>query len=189
MHVYAFAIASDRRILARYTSAVHGTAIPSDAVVVDEATWRASLEMSAPRFNADGTLSEIVAPVNPAVVRDAALADIDQASGTVRARYITAAPGQELTYQRKSVEAAAWLAATDPDPADYPMLAEEASACAMSLAEVVAEAMEAEEAWLDVGKRIEGQRMAGKRAVRAAGTDLTAIIAARDAALAAITTL
>ncbi|WP_296699755.1 hypothetical protein [Thiocapsa sp. UBA6158] len=174
--------------MARYLSAVHGADIPADAVIVDEATWLASQEMDAPRFNADGSLSEIVAPINLEVARDTALAAIDQAAGAVRARYITVAPGQDLTYQRKSAEVAAWLAAADPAPADYPILHAEASACAMPMADVVADALAAEEAWTLVGAAIEGRRMAGKRAVRAA-TDLPAITAARDAAIDAINTL
>lgn len=188
MDIYAFSLAADRRITARWVSAVHGDGIPSDAVIVDEATWRASMAMSAPRFNADGSLSEIIPPVNLEVVRDTALAAIDQAAGAVRARYITVAPGQDLTYQRKSAEVAAWLAAADPAPADYPILHAEATACSMPMADVVADALAAEEAWTLVGAAIEGQRMAGKRAVRAA-TDLPAITAARDAAIDAINSL
>lgn len=185
--IYALALDADRRVIGRFISTVHDT-IPADAVHVDVDTWQRSMSMDRPRLNPDRSLSEVPRTPNLEAERAAALMDIDMAAGAARARYITVTAGQELTYQRKSTEVAAWLSASTPNPLDYPMLAAEAEACALSLADVVAEAMAAEETWVAVGAAIEGQRMAGKRAVRAASA-LPAITAARNAAIDAINTL
>lgn len=99
------------------------------------------------------------------------LADrIDAAAEAERLRYITGGAGQAMTYQRKADEARACLTATDPMPADYPMLAAEIGITAEDLTGVAQIVNAAYEAWLAVGSQIEAERLGTKAAIDAATT-------------------
>jgi hypothetical protein len=104
---------------------------------------------------------------------------IDVEAGTVRTRFITDVPGQQLTYQRKEMEARAWIEAESPDPEDFPFLTAEAGATGTQAGVVAAQVLAAAASWGRIGSAIEGARIAAKRAVREATT-----LAAKEAAAA-----
>lgn len=60
-----------------------------------------------------------------AAARVVAVARINAVSAMVRRRYVTDIPGQEALYLMKEAEARAWISATSPDIADYPLIAAE----------------------------------------------------------------
>lgn len=107
-------------------------------------------------------------------VRDEALRAIDAAAEAARAAYLTPGSGQALEYQQVAAEASQYLmhvaAEVEPDPADYPMLAYEAAARDVPLAQVVTEVMDAVEASTLAGRVIRVKRLAAKAAARAAET-------------------
>ncbi|MBB6191505.1 hypothetical protein FHS51_001732 [Sphingobium wenxiniae] len=109
----------------------------------------------------------------------ALLAQVDSEAGAFRLHFITETPGQAQTYDAKATEAAAWTAAADPQPQDFPFLSAEAAACAMTIGEVAAIITATTAQWTALAARIEGARMAAKRAIQAAST-----FAAMDAAAA-----
>lgn len=115
-------------------------------------------------------------PVVPTLeqVRAEALRAIDAAAEAARAAYLTPGSGQALEYQQVAAEASQYLmhvaAEVEPDPADYPMLAYEAAARDVPLAQVVTEVMDAVQVSTLAGRVIRVRRLAAKAAVRAAET-------------------
>lgn len=104
----------------------------------------------------------------------AAHAAIDAQAEAVRARFITNEPGQVGTYLQKEAEARAWLA---DNSATVPVLAGEAAALDMPLADLVAQVLAAATAWAVINGKIEGARRAAKMAASGA-TDAAGIRAA-----------
>lgn len=96
---------------------------------------------------------------------------LDAAAETERLKYITPGAGQAMTYQQKATEAAACLADTDPDPADYPLLAAEIGITGATLAEVAQAVHDAHQTWRVIGAQIEAARLGGKAAIDAADTE------------------
>src|SRR5690606_7611681 len=84
--------------------------------------------------------------------------------------YITGGSGQAMAYLQKAMEATAYLAATDPDPADYPLLAAEVGITGETLADVAAVVDAHYQAWRVIGAAIEQARLGAKAAVDAAET-------------------
>lgn len=121
--------------------------------------------------------------------RRQALAMIDTVAGEARQRYITDVPGQQAVYMTKQLEAEAYLAALAGNAATAepgPHLAAEAQALGTTAQAVAENVISLASAWLQVlSPAIEGHRLAGKAAVNAA-VDVDGIVAARDAALAAL---
>lgn len=117
---------------------------------------------------------DVVAFLNPVAsietVKVAAAQRIDADAEAARLRYITGGSGQAMTYQQKAAEAAAALAATDPDPADYPLIVAEIGITAPTLLEVATVIDGAYQQWRVVGAAIEALRLGGKAAVAAAMT-------------------
>ena len=117
--------------------------------------------------------------------------EIDNQAGVTRSKYITVAPGQEATYISKEQQARAYKAAGYPaSTADYPYIAAEVAANEGDLTateaadQIIAKADE----WAVLGAIIEQTRLAGKRDVDSRIKDTT-VIAARDAAIAALQAL
>jgi hypothetical protein len=109
---------------------------------------------------------------------------IDQAAGRARAKYITAAPGQEATYQAKAAEADAFVAAGRPaDTTPYPILTAEAQARGVSVSDVADLVRTTRDQWIQLAAVIEALRVGGKLAVEAA-VNHAGVDAARDAAIA-----
>lgn len=114
----------------------------------------------------------------------AALRDIDSKAGSVRARYITIAPGQEATYILKAAAAETFTSAGYLGA--VPTLVQaEATVTGRTPAQAAAAILSERDAWVGKAAQIEQARRAGKIAVGAAAT-LDALEGARIAALAAL---
>lgn len=124
-----------------------------------------------------------------ASLRWRARADIDQAAGDARTRYITEVAGQQATYMKKEQQALDYVAAhaLDAQATVPPYIAAEATAMGTTALAAAQQVLALAAQWNEVlGPAIEGARLAGKRAVdEAAGTE-EAIEAARVAARAAL---
>lgn len=91
--------------------------------------------------------------------------EIDGKAEEIRRRYITASPGQSMTYEAKYQEAKRY-----PEGGSFPFLEREAEALGMSV-EAVAESVKvARHRWEYMGSLIEARRLQGKQQVRAATT-------------------
>lgn len=128
-------------------------------------------------------------------LRATAIDAVDSAAGAARGRYITLAPGQEMTYLIKAQQAAAYRAAGYPAASivDYPFIQAKAKSSKASPTaagyQAAADAIyNKQAAWMASGAAIEQAREAGKAAVNAAIT-AAAITAARDSAVAALKAL
>ncbi|MBW9072405.1 hypothetical protein [Agrobacterium deltaense] len=127
----------------------------------------------AEEFVADDN-AELLAFLSPLptlnTIKTSTARGIDADAEAARLRYITGGSGQAMTYQQKAAEAAAALAATDPDPANYPLIVAEIGITAPTLLEVAAVIDGAYQQWRVVGAAIEALRLGGKAAVAAATT-------------------
>lgn len=112
-------------------------------------------------------------------------ARLDTAAENERLKYITGGSGQTMTYLQKATEAAACLAETDPDPADYPLLAAEIGVTGATLAEVAQTVYDAHQMWRVIGAQIEAARLGGKAAIEGSSSVEDAQTAL-DAALTAL---
>lgn len=189
---FAVVLGADRSVLARYRSDLHRQ-IPPAAVTVSADQWEASLIDPTARLDEHGAL--VAAPASPYRItraRAQALAAIDARAAQALAHGHLAAL-QEV-YRLKAAEAHAWLSRPDAapadvaDPADWPLVAAEATATgrtATAAARLIATAAAAR---LKRVTAIEAARASGKQAVRNAH-GRTTLNAARDAALAALAAL
>lgn len=160
-----------------YSSASRGIVETDDDAFV---AWRSTGATPTPYprdisgAESEAALQDVLSPygiyVGLAQVKAGLKAKIDAAAEAERLRYITGGAGQAMTYQRKADEARACLTATDPMPADYPMLAAEIGISAEDLAGVAQIVNAAYEAWLAVGSQIEAERLGTKAAIDAATT-------------------
>lgn len=158
-----------------YSSALCAFVEADDAAFV---AWRSAgaTPTPYPRDTAgnesEAALQDVLSPycvyVSLASLNAGLKARIDNAAEVERKKYITAGEGQALTYQRKAEEARACLAATDPTPADYPMLAAEIGITAEALTGVAQIVNAAHEAWIAIGAQIEAARLGAKSAINAA---------------------
>lgn len=160
-----------------YSSASQAFVEADDAAFV---AWRSAgaTPTPYPRDTAgnesEAALQDVLSPygiyLSLAPLRVGLKATIDAAAEVERKKYITAGEGQALTYQRKAEEARACLSASDPQPADYPMLAAEIGITADTLIEVAEVVNAANAAWLVIGAEIEAARLGAKVAIDAAST-------------------
>lgn len=136
----------------------------------------------------DAALQEVLSPYGRTLWR-ASLGElkaglkraIDQAAESERLKYITPGAGQSLTYAEKAAQAQQCLAAENPAPADYPLLAAEVGITAQTLTGVAETVATAYGQWMTVGALIEAARLGAKAAVDAAPTEQEA-----KAAIAAV---
>lgn len=120
-------------------------------------------------FSSDGSLPDL----QPLMI--SLHAKIDDEAEAMRLRFITPGAGQSMTYDYKAAEAVAWLADNE---ADTPFIAEEARRTGRTVADVVSEVSAQRSLWIPIGAKIEGERIAAKRAVSAASTLLAMALAA-----------
>lgn len=108
---------------------------------------------------------------------------IDEAAGQARLRYITEAPGQQLTYQRKSDEVDRWEVTPEAErvEAAFRMIYASARAYGETPDQAYMRIKTSRDMWTLAGAAIEEIREAGKRAVDAAQTVQEAIVASRTA--------
>lgn len=94
-----------------------------------------------------------------------AIEQIDQAAGSARARYITIAPGQDVTYQAKYADALAFARAGYPESQidQYPWVRAEAEATGATSRDAADSIKAVGDPWNAViGPRIESLRIGGK---------------------------
>lgn len=106
-----------------------------------------------------------VSALSLAAVKNQMIGLVNAAAEKERLKYITSGQGQAMTYTEKRDQARAFLAAEDPDPADYPMIANEVgitAATAREVAEVIAGRYAA---WKAIGEEIEKVRMIANKAI------------------------
>ncbi len=116
--------------------------------------------------------------------RAAGKVEIDDAAGAARGRYITVAPGQEMTYLEKSEQAADYVTAGYPaDTSNYPFIQAEMNATGLSKEDAADGILAQKSAWISVGVLIEEHRLGGKANIDAA-TDLAGVDSAVSAAVA-----
>jgi len=128
-----------------------------------------------------GSLAPAASPSLPWVEPDLAAlkaqgkARVDVAAGEARLKYITDAPGQELTYDRKRREALQAIDDPTPTAQKYPVLAAsigiEVPTTGNAKADfdaVCALVISRETAWAAAASQIEALRLGGKQAVEAA---------------------
>lgn len=128
--------------------------------------------------------SAVFDPAAGAWVRDAAAlaADLDAAkaaainsvnawAGRERSRHITIAPGQEMIYLTKEAEALRYLADTDPDPADYPLIVAEVGVTAPDAHQIAQIWAYMADVWRQVAAQIEAARLGTIAQIEAAQTE------------------
>jgi hypothetical protein len=103
-----------------------------------------------------------------------------------RRMYITALPGQDAIYQAKENEATAYLAATDPVLADYPLLNAEVGITAATATELANLWITLAQQWRSVAAQLEAARMTANASIGSATTiaEVDAALATLDAAIA-----
>ncbi|TBY41583.1 hypothetical protein [Rhizobium leguminosarum] len=104
------------------------------------------------------------------VLKAALKATIDTAAETERLKYITPGAGQALTYAQKADQAKAYLAATAPVDADYPLIMAEIGITGATAAEVADVIAASFAAWQVIGSQIEAARLGAKKAIDQAET-------------------
>lgn len=111
--------------------------------------------------------------------------EIDSMAGTVRSKYITVAPGQEMTYLEKSDQATDFVAAGYPaDTSSYPFIQAEMDATGQTKEQAADGILAQKSAWITVGSAIEEHRLYGKAQV-----DVAVNLAEVDTAVANATAL
>lgn len=121
----------------------------------------------------DGTIEiPMVEPVSPSLddVKATLKNLIDAEAETQRLRFITGGAGQALTYAQKADEAKAFLAASDPVDADYPLLVAEIGITAPTILEVATVVHAAYAQWQQIGAAIEAMRLGTKAGIEDAAT-------------------
>lgn len=93
-------------------------------------------------------------------------AQVDGEAEAFRTQFITPGSGQAMSYLRKELEAAAYLA---DNTASVPFLTAEAAATGVTVAALAAAVAAQAAAWLVVGPVIEGARIGAKKAIAEAG--------------------
>ena len=115
----------------------------------------------------DAALQEVLSNYGLYVGLDALKAGlkaaIDAQAERERLKYITPGAGQAMTYSRKVEQAKTVLAASDPQPADYPMLAASIGIDGADIVAVANTVVAMDAAWETIGAAIEAARLAAKR--------------------------
>lgn len=116
---------------------------------------------------------QVVSPDNLALVHDR----VDQAAGRARARYITVAPGQEITYLLKGQQAEAYKAAgyTGQVP---PMIEAEANAVGCSPQEAADDILAQQALWVVKAAQIEASRRSWKLSIATSNSRLDDVVEA-----------
>jgi len=117
----------------------------------------------------DGASPGAWRPDMPAI-QASAEATIDAQADALLAPYMTLTPGRAMTYMAKEAQATAFMAAENPDPADFPLISGEVGITG-DTAQAVAETILAmSRAWHAMGAAIETVRLAAKKQVLEAQT-------------------
>lgn len=134
-----------------------------------------------------GPVAPYVAPCKPLdTVITEAESQIDAAASVARSRFVSSGVGQDGTYVVKAQQAQAWAAAGYPADAVPPYVTAEAAAVGGTPRARADLIIATAQQWSDViGPKIEGARIGGKAAVRAA-EDVSGVESALAIAVAAL---
>lgn len=110
------------------------------------------------------------ASIDLATVKDELTDRIDRDAEAVRSRYITTGAGQAMAYIEKASQAKAYLAATDPVDADYPLLVAEVGITGETVAEVATVIDTMQQQWMATCAQIEPIRIGAKEQIKSAET-------------------
>ena len=100
-----------------------------------------------------------------AIVKASLKAAVDQAAETRRLTVITGGAGQALTYGRKVDQARAAVAASNPEAADYPLLAASIGIDGADISAVAATVLAKDAVWDAFNAAIEVVRLSAKRSI------------------------
>ncbi|MEM7751809.1 MAG: hypothetical protein AAF230_00250 [Pseudomonadota bacterium] len=107
-----------------------------------------------------------------AAARANAIEAVNAAARTVRLRFVTDIPGQEMIYSEKRSEAAAFVSIT-PSPIDltpYPFIAAEVGITAPSAYEVAQLYLNLAAQWIEAGSALEAIRLGAVQSIETATT-------------------
>lgn len=93
------------------------------------------------------------------VIRDSAIAAINERFGIERMKYISNIPGQDAIYLAKETEATAYLVDPDPVLSNYPMIAAEIGVTAPDEYQLAQLWVNMAAQWRYVAAQLEGARM------------------------------
>lgn len=118
-------------------------------------------------------------------VKESAIAEVNAQIGRARQTFITVLPGQDMIYLRKEAEARAYLAASDPTLADYPMISAEVGVTAETAYQVAQVWIYMTQSWQAVAASLEAIRLTATNAIAAAADEaaVAVALAAFEAAL------
>jgi len=105
-----------------------------------------------------------------AAIRADAEAVVDNQADALLAPFMTLTPGRAMTYLAKETQARQFLAAAEPDPADYPLIAGEVGITADTAKAVAETILAMSQSWHALGAAIEAVRLTDKKQVRQAQT-------------------
>ncbi|MEO2039416.1 MAG: hypothetical protein ABGW90_12095 [Martelella sp.] len=157
-----------------YDSRIHHQ-IPGDATEISDAEYHDLVNGQGYGRVIDvvdgrPTLVDRPANIDLPLLRENLIKRVDRAAENIRSRHITPGAGQAMAYLAKAEQAKAYLTATDPVEADYPLLAVEVGITGETLVEVATVVDAAYRQWIVIGGAIEAVRLAAKRDVAAAET-------------------
>jgi hypothetical protein len=115
--------------------------------------------------------------VSIAPVKAAALAEIGRKIAVLRAQYLTDLPGQGMIYLGKEAEARAYLAASDPSLADYPMISAEVGVTAETAYQVAQVWICKSQIWQQLAAALEATRLTATNAIAAAADEAAVAVA------------
>jgi len=107
-------------------------------------------------------------------VQKDAVSKIDTAAESARLKFITPGAGQMLMYEFKRVETEKFLAATNPNAVDFPLMNERATRKGVPLGDVATEWQAKSDGWMAIAAQIEGLREGAKDAIAAVVDDANA---------------
>ncbi|GFK94409.1 Prophage tail fiber assembly protein TfaE [Fundidesulfovibrio magnetotacticus] len=105
-----------------------------------------------------------------AAVTAYAEAVIDAQADQQLSPYMSLSAGRAMTYMAKEAQARAFLAASEPVAADYPLIAGEVGITGATPREVAETILAMSQAWHSIGAAIEAARLAAKKQVREAAS-------------------
>jgi hypothetical protein len=134
------------------------------------------------------TISPQIVDLN--AIKDSSSMLVDNTAGEVRKKFITSAPGQELTYQEKAEQAADFAAANYPTGqiANYPFIQVEVNVTGLSPQAAADGILSRRTLWIQKGALIEEARLIGKRDINIA-TDVAGITTALNTAITTLNSI
>lgn len=159
-----------------FSTSIHGSSIPSDAVEISSEEYYALLDGQSagsrivPNDNGRPVLLE-PSPVSAATRRATIKVIIDTAAGSARARYVSAGQLIEEEYRLALQQTQQWRAAGSPSDSVPQAIQDWADAANITAEEAVVSIEQTDAAWQQVLLNIRQARLAGKAAIDAAPDD------------------